>query len=169
VGEFRQLGKVKTKILPLLLLLFSTNVLAAGPQIQRNVLYFSSTQEDLNWFASEEAVLRDGDPMKLFLQIYHSVSEEMISMFAENKFENRTRFLFETIQAVREVWPERYPLAVRISATVWVPGGWTIDDSVVLAKRLRDFAVDLVDCSSGGIVPDAKIPVGPGHHRVRAG
>ena len=53
---------------------------------------------------------------------------------------------------MRAVWPERLPLFVRISATDWVPGGWDVDQSVELSRRLRDRGVDLVDCSSGGTV-----------------
>jgi 2,4-dienoyl-CoA reductase-like NADH-dependent reductase (Old Yellow Enzyme family) len=78
-------------------------------------------------------------------------------------FENRIRFLLETTRAVRAVWPERLPLAVRISCTDWVEGGWDIEQSVELARRLKAEGVDLVDCSSGGTVPDAKIPAGPGY------
>jgi len=77
-------------------------------------------------------------------------------------FENRIRFLLETTEAVRAAWPDRLPLWVRISATDWKEGGWTIDDSVKLAPELRKRGVDLIDCSSGGSAPDAKIPVGPG-------
>ena len=76
-------------------------------------------------------------------------------------FDNRIRFLLETTQAVRAVWPDRLPLAVRISCTDWVPGGWDIEQSVELARRLKAEGVDLIDCSSGGTVPDAKIPAGP--------
>jgi 2,4-dienoyl-CoA reductase-like NADH-dependent reductase (Old Yellow Enzyme family) len=78
-------------------------------------------------------------------------------------FDNRIRFLLETTSAVRAVWPERLPLAVRISCTDWVPGGWDIEQSIELARRLKAEGVDLIDCSSGGTVPDAKIPVGPGY------
>jgi len=78
-------------------------------------------------------------------------------------FENRIRFLLETTRAVRAVWPERLPLAVRISCTDWVEGGWDIEQSVELARRLKAEGVNLVDCSSGGTVPDAKIPAGPGY------
>jgi 2,4-dienoyl-CoA reductase-like NADH-dependent reductase (Old Yellow Enzyme family) len=77
--------------------------------------------------------------------------------------ENRMRLLMEVIRAVRKTWPESAPLFVRISATDWVEGGWTLDDSVVLAKHLKDSGVDLVDCSSGGNVPPAGIPVGAGY------
>ncbi|MEO7168436.1 MAG: NADH:flavin oxidoreductase/NADH oxidase [Spartobacteria bacterium] len=88
-------------------------------------------------------------------------------------FENRIRFLRETVEAVRAVWPEKYPLFVRISSTDWAEGGWTADESVALAKILKPLGVDLIDCSSGGTVPDAKIPIGAGYQlpfaaRVRA-
>jgi 2,4-dienoyl-CoA reductase-like NADH-dependent reductase (Old Yellow Enzyme family) len=75
---------------------------------------------------------------------------------------NRMRFLTEVVDAVRSVWPERLPLFVRISASDWKEGGWDIDESVELAKTLKGHAVDLIDCSSGGLVPDAKIPAAPG-------
>src|SRR5512146_1086713 len=78
-------------------------------------------------------------------------------------FENRTRFLRETIEAVRTIWPGRLPLFLRISSTDWVDGGWTPEDSVALAKMVKPLGVDLIDCSSGGIAPGVKIPVGPGY------
>ena len=77
-------------------------------------------------------------------------------------FDNRIRIVLETVDAVRAVWPERLPLFVRISATDWAEGGWNPDESVELAKRLREHGVDLVDASSGGLVPNAKIPAAPG-------
>jgi 2,4-dienoyl-CoA reductase-like NADH-dependent reductase (Old Yellow Enzyme family) len=76
--------------------------------------------------------------------------------------ENRTRIVREVVQAVRGTWPGNLPLFVRISATDWVEGGWTIEDSVELSKQLVRMGVDLIDCSSGGAVPNAKIPAGPG-------
>jgi 2,4-dienoyl-CoA reductase-like NADH-dependent reductase (Old Yellow Enzyme family) len=78
-------------------------------------------------------------------------------------FENRIRLCLEVVDAVRAVWPERLPVFVRLSATEWVPGGWDIDDSVALARKLKEHGVDLVDCSSGGNVPRATIPLGPGY------
>lgn len=78
-------------------------------------------------------------------------------------FENRIRFTCEVTAAVRKVWPERFPLWVRISATDWTEGGWTVEESVELARALRLLGVDLFDCSSGGNVAGAKIPVGPGY------
>jgi 2,4-dienoyl-CoA reductase-like NADH-dependent reductase (Old Yellow Enzyme family) len=78
-------------------------------------------------------------------------------------FDNRTRFLMETAAAVRKVWPERLPLFARLSATDWADGGWTLEESIQLARRLKPEAVDLIDCSSGGLVPHAKITLGPGY------
>jgi len=77
-------------------------------------------------------------------------------------FENRTRLLIEVVDAVRAEWPAHLPLFVRISATDWADGGWAIEESVKLAGHLRDHGVDLVDVSSGGQIPNAQIPVGPG-------
>ncbi len=77
-------------------------------------------------------------------------------------FENRIRLALEVAQSVRREWPEDLPLLVRVSAQDWAPGGWTLADSVELARRLKPVGVDLVDCSSGGAVPHAKIAVGPG-------
>lgn len=78
-------------------------------------------------------------------------------------FESRARFLLEVVDAIRGVWPERLPLFVRISASDWTEGGWTIEDSVALASRLKTRGVDLIDCSSGGNVAHATIPLGPGY------
>jgi 2,4-dienoyl-CoA reductase-like NADH-dependent reductase (Old Yellow Enzyme family) len=78
-------------------------------------------------------------------------------------FENRIRFLVEVVNAVRKVWPDSLPVFVRLSTTDWVAGGWTIDDSVELARALKPLGVDLIDCSSGGLVPNARIPVGAGY------
>ncbi len=78
-------------------------------------------------------------------------------------FENRIRFLLETTRGVRAVWPEQLPFTVRLSCTDWTEGGWTIDESVELARRLKREGVDLIDCSSGGAVPHAKISVGAGY------
>jgi 2,4-dienoyl-CoA reductase-like NADH-dependent reductase (Old Yellow Enzyme family) len=78
-------------------------------------------------------------------------------------FENRIRFLLEIVAAVRTVWPEEFPLFVRISATDWMEGGWDIADSVELATVLKEKGVDLIDCSSGGNIISQKIQVGPGY------
>jgi len=79
-------------------------------------------------------------------------------------FSNRSRIVREIAIAVRDVWPETKPLFVRLSATDWLePEGWTIEQSVALAKDLSGLGVDLIDTSSGGLVPNAKIPVEPGY------
>ena len=78
-------------------------------------------------------------------------------------FANRIRIVCEVVTAVRKVWPEQYPLWVRVSATDWTEGGWTPEESVELARTLKPLGVDLIDCSSGGNVARAKIPVGPGY------
>ncbi|RAG87279.1 NADH:flavin oxidoreductase/NADH oxidase [Streptacidiphilus pinicola] len=76
--------------------------------------------------------------------------------------QNRMRFALEVTEAVRAVWPDELPVFFRVSATDWLDvGGWTADDSVLLAKELAARGVDLVDVSTGGNVPDARIPVGP--------
>jgi 2,4-dienoyl-CoA reductase-like NADH-dependent reductase (Old Yellow Enzyme family) len=77
-------------------------------------------------------------------------------------FDNRVRFTVETVRAIREVWPENKPFSVRLSCTDWVEGGWSIDESVELARRLKGEGVDLIACSSGGGSPKQVIPVGAG-------
>ncbi len=76
-------------------------------------------------------------------------------------FHNRARLLLRIVAAVQQVWPEAYPLFVRISATEWAEGGWNMDDSVALAHLLKQQGVDLVDCSSGGNIAGARIPLEP--------
>lgn len=83
-------------------------------------------------------------------------------------FENRTRILREIVAAVRRSWPEGAPVFVRISATEWVDGGWDIQQSIELARQVKELGVDLIDCSSGGNVAQAKIPVGPGYQTAFA-
>ena len=78
-------------------------------------------------------------------------------------FENRIRFVLAALRAVRSGWPENRPVSVRLSCTDWAQGGWTLEESVDLARRLKEEGADLVDCSSGGLVPDAKVPVGAGY------
>jgi 2,4-dienoyl-CoA reductase-like NADH-dependent reductase (Old Yellow Enzyme family) len=77
--------------------------------------------------------------------------------------ENRMRLALRVAGAVREVWPKKLPLFYRVSATDWTEGGWDLPQTVALAKKLRELGVDLMDASSGGNVPNAKIPVGPGY------
>ncbi|ABA24033.1 flavin oxidoreductase/NADH oxidase [Trichormus variabilis ATCC 29413] len=78
-------------------------------------------------------------------------------------FENRTRLLREVVEAVREVLPESYPLFVRLSATDWVDKGWDIEQSIAISDKLKSLGVDLIDCSSGGVIPGINIPVKPGY------
>ncbi|MEY4511280.1 MAG: hypothetical protein RLZZ450_3402 [Pseudomonadota bacterium] len=78
-------------------------------------------------------------------------------------FDNRVRFLLEVVREVRAVWPTDRVLAVRLSSSDWAEGGWTLDDTVALAKRLEAEGVDLIDCSSGGNVEQPKIPLAPGY------
>jgi 2,4-dienoyl-CoA reductase-like NADH-dependent reductase (Old Yellow Enzyme family) len=77
--------------------------------------------------------------------------------------ENRTRIVREVVQAIRRVWPERLPLWMRISSTDYHPDGWTPDESVELARMVKPLGVDLIDCSSGGLIGGVKIPVGAGY------
>lgn len=83
-------------------------------------------------------------------------------------FDNRSRLAREVAEAVRAEWPEELPLLMRISATDWVPGGWDVPEAVELARRLRELGVDLLDCSSGGLVPAAAVPFGPGYQTAFA-
>ena len=83
-------------------------------------------------------------------------------------FDNRVRLLEDTVKAVRAVWPAGLPVIVRLSATDWAETageahGWTVDDTVAVSKRLKALGVDLIDASSGGMLVNAKIPVGPGY------
>jgi 2,4-dienoyl-CoA reductase-like NADH-dependent reductase (Old Yellow Enzyme family) len=75
--------------------------------------------------------------------------------------DNRIRLLKEVIAGIKEIWPEELPIFVRISSTDWIEGGWTIDDSIYLVNQLKSLGIDLIDCSSGGNIHGAKIPVGP--------
>jgi len=76
---------------------------------------------------------------------------------------NRMRLALAIAENARRQWPEEFPLFARISATDWSPGGWDLPDSVALSKSLKGLGVDLIDCSSGGMAPHAKIPLGPGY------
>ncbi len=97
----------------------------------------------------------------LLHEFYSPLSNQRTDEYG-GSFENRMRLLLEVVASVKEVWPIDHPLFVRISSTDWTEGGWNADDSVALAKILKDKGVDLVDCSSGGNVL-AKIPLKPGY------
>lgn len=78
-------------------------------------------------------------------------------------FENRTRLVREIISDIRSIWPERLPLFLRISSTDYLPDGWDLEASVRLSVLVKQLGVDLIDCSSGGLMPNVRIPVGPGY------
>jgi 2,4-dienoyl-CoA reductase-like NADH-dependent reductase (Old Yellow Enzyme family) len=98
----------------------------------------------------------------LFHQFYSPLANERTDEYG-GSFENRIRLLLEVTEVVRKEWPEEKPLFVRISATDWTDGGWTIEDSVKLSKKMKELGVDLIDTSSGGNVPKATIPSEPGY------
>ena len=79
------------------------------------------------------------------------------------ELKNRMRFPLEVAEAVREVWPQNLPVFVRISATDWVEGGWDLPQSIELSRELKKIGIDLIDSSTGGVVPGAKIPMAPGY------
>lgn len=83
-------------------------------------------------------------------------------------FENRARLLLRVARAVRAVWPGSLPLFVRISATDWAEGGWDLAQSIRLAGLLKESGIDLIDCSSGGVIPGVKTPAGPGYQTAFA-
>ena len=83
-------------------------------------------------------------------------------------FENRTRIIREVVREIRSRWPEWYPLFLRISATDYLEGGWDIEQSIELAGQVKGLGVDLVDCSSGGLLPSAVVPFGPGYQTAFA-
>jgi len=99
----------------------------------------------------------------IFLQEFLSPLSNRRTDRYGGSFDNRIRLLSEVASKIREVWPERQPLFVRISSTDWHEGGWTVDESVELARRLGPLGVDLIDCSSGGNAPNLKIPLAPGY------
>jgi 2,4-dienoyl-CoA reductase-like NADH-dependent reductase (Old Yellow Enzyme family) len=98
----------------------------------------------------------------LLHQFLSPLSNRRTDQYGGN-LENRMRFLLRVVEKLRPIVPKHLPLFVRISATDWVHGGWDIEQSVLLCKRLRECGVDMIDVSSGGTVPDAKIPVARGY------
>jgi len=111
--------------------------------------------------AGFQAVEIHGAHGYLLHQFLSPLSNQRTDVYG-GSFENRTRILREVVTAVRAEWPERLPLLVRISATDWMDGGWNADETVELSRKLKALGVDLVDVSSAGLVPNAKIPAGPG-------
>jgi 2,4-dienoyl-CoA reductase-like NADH-dependent reductase (Old Yellow Enzyme family) len=94
-------------------------------------------------------------------QFYSPLSNQRSDEYG-GSFENRIRFLLETVTAVRKVIPDSMPLFVRISASDWVPEGWTIEESIEISKKMKELGVDIVDVSSGGNVHNAPIKAVPG-------
>jgi 2,4-dienoyl-CoA reductase-like NADH-dependent reductase (Old Yellow Enzyme family) len=98
----------------------------------------------------------------LIHSFYSPISNQRTDQYG-GSFDNRIRFFVETIRAIRSVWPEHLPLTVRISGTDWVEGGWSVSESVKLARKLKEEGVDLIDCSSGGGASHARVPAGAGY------
>lgn len=98
----------------------------------------------------------------LLHEFYSPLSNQRTDAYG-GSFENRIRLLLRVAKALREFWPAESPVFVRISATDWKEGGWDIEQSVELCRRLKALGIDLVDVSSGGLVPDVRIPLGPGY------
>lgn len=133
------------------------------------------TQDDINQFkqdfvaASKRAVSAGFDVIEIHAAhgyLLHSFLSPLSNQRDDNyggSLANRMRLLLELTGDVRAAIPKTMPLWVRISATDWVDGGWDIKSSVELAKQLKRLGVDLIDVSSGGLTPDAQIPVGPGY------
>ncbi len=95
-------------------------------------------------------------------QFLSPLSNQRIDEYG-GSLENRMRFAIEMYESVRAVWPEQKPLGMRVSATDWVDGGWTPEETVILAKELKKRGMDYMDVSSGGLDPRQKIPLGPGY------
>jgi len=98
----------------------------------------------------------------LLHEFYSPLSNKRTDRYGGD-FHNRTRIVREVTEEVRRHWPERYPLFFRISASDWLPDGWDIEQSIELARQLKGLGIDLIDCSSGGNMPGASIPLGPGY------
>ncbi|MGZ4499301.1 MAG: NADH:flavin oxidoreductase/NADH oxidase [Nocardioidaceae bacterium] len=131
-----------------------------GPEIDDVVAAFAA--------AAERSVAAGFDVLEIHAAhgyLLHEFASPLSNQRSDEyggSFANRVRLHLRVVEAVRSVVPEATPLVVRISATDWVDGGWTADESVELSRLLKAAGVDLVDVSSGGNVADAQIPVGPG-------
>ena len=133
------------------------------------------TREDINrvcadFVAAAELAVASGFEVVELHAAHGYLAHEFLSPLSNQRtdeyggsFENRVRMLRQIVSEVRRVLGDKLPLFVRISATDWVDGGWTVTESVELAKLLKRDGADVIDCSSGGLVADAKIPVGPGY------
>ncbi len=119
--------------------------------------------------ATERAVRLGFDLMELhgahgylLHQFLSPISNRRTDAYGGN-LERRMRFPLEVFESVREVWPAEKPLGMRVSATDWVDGGWTVTETVAFARALKTLGCDFVDVSSGGLDPRQKIPLGPGY------
>lgn len=136
------------------------------------------TQDDLrkvvrDFVAATERSLAAGFDVIELHMAHGYLMHEFLSPISNHRLDeyggsldNRMRLPLEVARAVRAKWPDELPLFARISATDWAPqdvASWKVEDSIVLARRLKEIGVDLIDCSSGGTLPDAKIAVGPGY------
>lgn len=124
--------------------------------------------EDFRWAAQHS--LQAGFEVVEIHMAHGYLLHEFLSPFSNQRndeyggaLENRMRFPLRVAEAVRRAWPEHLPLFVRISASDWKEGGWDIRQSIELCKRLKALGIDLIDCSSGGNVADAKIALVPGY------
>ncbi len=140
------------------------------PKVPRALTEADITRVQNDFVAATKRSLAAGYEWLEIHSAHGYLSHEFLSPLSNSRtdryggsYENRSRFLVETTRAVRAVWPEKLPLTVRLSCTDWVPGGWDIAECIELARRLKAEGADLIDCSSGGNVPDAKIPVAPGY------
>lgn len=97
------------------------------------------------------------------LHSFYSPASNMRNDEYGGNFHNRIRFLMEIIQKIRTVWPDKYPLMVRLSGTEWTENGWTVEDSISLTKEMMKAGVDIVDCSSGGNIPGVKVKLEQGY------
>jgi 2,4-dienoyl-CoA reductase-like NADH-dependent reductase (Old Yellow Enzyme family) len=131
----------------------------------------SGIQKVLDDFASATARALEAGYKVVEIHAAHGyLIHQFLSPFSNTRddeyggsFENRIRLLIEITEAIQKVWPANLPLFVRISSTDWADGGWDIDQSVRLSVILKNKGVDLIDCSSGGTLPHAKIPLAPGY------
>jgi 2,4-dienoyl-CoA reductase-like NADH-dependent reductase (Old Yellow Enzyme family) len=140
------------------------------PKVPREMTEAEIARVQNNFVATAKRALAAGFEWLELHAAHGYLFSEFLSPLANQRtdkyggsLENRIRFLMETARAVRQVWPDTLPLAVRLSAIDWKEGGWQIEDSIALAKLLKAEGVDLIDASSGGVVPDAKIIVKPGY------
>ena len=136
--------------------------------VELNEAMLSKVRDDFR-SATERAIACGFDVIELHFAHGYLVHEFLSPLSNRRRdqyggtIENRMRFAIELVKIVREVWPKSNHFFARISATDWTTGGWTVEDSVTLARELSRAGVDLIDCSTGGNVPDAKIPTGPSY------